>query len=59
MTDPFLVFLPLPQEAAMMQAVTATRMRQTAARAAKETKNGDSEARLMNSAASRRAEMEI
>ena len=59
MTDPFPVFLPLPQEAAMMQAVTATRTRQTAARAAKETRNGDSEAELRNSAASRSAEMEI
>ena len=42
----------------MTQAVTATRMRQTAARTAKETKKGDSEAVETNAAASRSAKME-
>ena len=51
-------FFPLPQEAAMTQAETATRMRQTAARTAKETKKGDSEAVETNAAASRSAKME-
>ena len=54
-----MVFLfPLPQEAAMTQAVTATRMQQTAARTAKETKKGDSEAVDTKAAASRSAKME-
>ena len=46
---------PVPQEAAMTQAVTATRAAQRAATAAKETRKGDEEKAETKAVASRNA----